>query len=508
MDWFLLASADLGAYLVVIQQGPGLGGGGLPQDKHVLIVGAGPTGIGAAWRLTELGRRQLIDPNLSWLLTEQAPTVGGMAASVTDDEGFTWDLGGHVIYSHYRYFDAFVDQLVGEDLLEHERRGWVWLRDRFIPFPIQRNIRNLPAADLVRCLNDLLERRSNGAGPPPANFAEWLDHNFGRALSQLFFLPYNYKMWAHRPEEMEVSWTQRKSGSRYANVPLVDVQRLLETIVCQQDDPGWAGATLFPYPRRGGAGLIWERASARLPAGNTALNQRLVALDPSSRIAVFASGLHVRYRHLISSVPLPQLLRFLPEQSALYRPTTPLKHSRSHVVGIGIRGERPAALADKFWIYSPDPAVPFFRATILSNYSPDNVPPGHWSMLCEISESEEKPVDAGDLPAAVEVALRRGGFIPDDHSVVTRWCRRLDYGYPVPCLQRDAFLREVEPALRRLDVRSRGRFGGWKYESSNQDNSFMQGVEAVDAVLFGAEELSYFYPDLLSEGAIDRRLPN
>ncbi len=487
-----------------------MGGAGvdLPQESHVLIVGAGPTGIGAAWRLHELAQRQMIDPGLSWLLAEQTAGAGGMAASVTDGEGFTWDLGGHIIYSHYRYFDDFVDQLVGGELLQHERRGWVWMRDRFIPFPIQRNIRNLPPDDLVRCLKDLLGKRRNGGDAPPANFAEWLDDQFGPALSEIFFLPYNYKMWAHRPEEMEVSWTQRKSGSRYANVPLVDVQRLLETVVCQQDDPGWAGASRFPYPRQGGAGLLWDRACTRLPAGNIALGQQLVALDPAERIAVFGSGLQVRYRHLISSAPLPQLLRLLPERSELYRAHCPLKHSRSHVIGVGIRGERPAAFADKFWIYSPDPAVPFFRATILSNYSSDNTPPGHWSMLCEISESEEKPVDAGELPAAVEAALRRGGFIPADQPVVTRWHRRLDYGYPVPCLKRDAFLREVEPALRRLGIRSRGRFGGWKYESSNQDNSFMQGVEAVDAVLFGAEELSYFYPDLLCEGAVDRRLPN
>ena len=152
--------------------------------------------------------------------------------------------------------------------------------------------------------------------------------------------------------------------------------------------------------------------------------------------------------------------------------------------------------------------MPFFRATILSNYSPHNVPDGdHWSILCEISESPEKPVDAQRLFDGIEAALRPA-FVPVDQSIVARWYQRLDYGYPVPCLQRDGFLQQVEPALRRLDIRSRGRFGGWKYESSNQDNSFMQGVEAVDSILFGAEELSYFYPDLLSEGAVNRLLPS
>ena len=73
-------------------------------------------------------------------------------------------------------------------------------------------------------------------------------------------------MWACPAREMAVGWTQRKSGSRYANVPLVDIDRLLENVIAQRDDPGWAGASTFPYPRRGGIGLIWERAFDRLPS--------------------------------------------------------------------------------------------------------------------------------------------------------------------------------------------------------------------------------------------------
>jgi hypothetical protein len=76
----------------------------------------------------------------------------------------------------------------------------------------------------------------------------------------------------------------------------------------------------------------------------------------------------------------------------------------------------------------------------------------------------------------------------------------------VPCLDRDRFLQEIEPQLRRKNILTRGRFGGWKYETSNQDNGFMQGVEAADSVLLGTEEISYFYPELISKGAVRRML--
>ena len=380
---------------------------------------------------------------------------------------------------------------------------------QFIPFPIQHNLHRLPAADAARCLRDLVGgRRTTHGGHTPENFEEWLRVNFGRALSEIFFLPYNYKMWAHPACELSTVWTNRKSGSRYDNVPLVDVERLVENVVCRRDDPGWVGATTFPYPRQGGIGDLWRRAFQRLPAERTALSERLVAVDPARRLATFASGLQVQYRHLITSIPLPELLAAMPDHSDTYRPATPLRHSRSHIVGIGVRGALPEALRDKFWIYVPAPAVPFYRVTVVSNYSPHNVPNdgAHWSLMCESSESPYRPVDEARLVEDVERALR-ASLIPPDQQIVSRWYRRLDYGYPVPCLDRDRFLQEIEPQLRRKNIRTRGRFGGWKYETSNQDNGFMQGVEAADSVLLGTEEISYFYPELISKGAVGRMLP-
>jgi hypothetical protein len=68
-------------------------------------------------------------------------------------------------------------------------------------------------------------------------------------------------------------------------------------------------------------------------------------------------------------------------------------------------------------------------------------------------------------------------------------------GYPVPTRGRDEALVAVDALLSRAGVRSRGRFGGWRYESCNQDYSFMQGIQAVDAALSGAEEDAYWRPE-------------
>lgn len=101
------------------------------NTNRILILGAGPTGLGAARRLEELGHPD-------WLLLEGNDKAGGLASSFVDEKGFTWDIGGHVQFSHYAYFDRVMEELLGKDgWLHHERESWVWMRDRFIPYPFQ-----------------------------------------------------------------------------------------------------------------------------------------------------------------------------------------------------------------------------------------------------------------------------------------------------------------------------------------------------------------------------------
>src|SRR5262245_22385749 len=108
----------------------------LTGNDRVVILGAGPTGLGAAYRLDELGYRH-------FRIYDRAPQVGGLATSYVDSEGFTWDVGGHVQFSHYKYFDALMVVALGERWLNHERESWVWIENRFVPYPFQNNIRYL-----------------------------------------------------------------------------------------------------------------------------------------------------------------------------------------------------------------------------------------------------------------------------------------------------------------------------------------------------------------------------
>lgn len=439
-----------------------------------MIIGAGPTGLGAAWRLHERG-------HTNWILYEAGEDAGGLASSVVDAEGFTWDLGGHVLFSHYPYFDDAMQRALGDAWVEHQREAWVWMRDRWIPYPFQNNIWRLPEGELRACL-DGLEALQADARPRPRTFREWLLASFGAGICESFLLPYNKKVWAYDPEKLNVEWM----GERVATV---DLARIRENIRLQRDDVGWGPNSTFRFPLQGGTGAIWRSLANQLPR-HMVMNRRIVRVDAEARQLRLDSCEVVPYDALISTMPLDALIAMTAERPDLKRHASAFTYSSSHIVGIGLRGAVPPSLATKCWIYFPESHVPFYRATVFSNYSPNNAPAGHWSMMAEVSESPDKPVDADMLVDEVIEAMRVCHFI-DPSQVVSRWHRRLEHGYPTPWVGRDPILADVDRALRSDRIFSRGRFGAWKYEVSNQDHSFMQGVEVVDHLLTGADEHTY-----------------
>jgi protoporphyrinogen oxidase len=447
------------------------------RPGRIVIIGAGPTGLGAAWRLQEIG-------HTDWALYESAGYAGGLATSIVDDRGFTWDLGGHVLFSHYKYFDDVMVAALGDAWIEHVREAWVWIRDRWVPYPFQNNIWRLPNEELIACLNGLVELQG-AARERPRSFRDWLLGSFGSGLCDTFMLPYNKKVWAYDPSKLDVGWM----GERVATV---DLKRILANVVLRRDDVSWGPNSTFRFPSFGGTGAIWKAVAARLPSPQLHFNRTVSAVDLERKRLSFADGTTVAYDTLISTMPLDQLLRSIPDRPDLTERAAAFVYSSSHIVGIGLTGSPPEDLSTKCWIYFPEDGVPFYRATVFSNYSPNNVPTTspHWSLMAEVSESPDKPVRQETLIGDVIAGFLKCGFI-DPAAIVTSWHRRLEHGYPTPWLGRDAVLDPIEQILRNESVFSRGRFGAWKYEVSNQDHSFMQGVEAADHILSGTGEPTF-----------------
>ena len=304
---------------------------------------------------------------------------------------------------------------------------------------------------------------------------------------------------------MGVEWTTRSSNSSKANVPQVDLSRTLRSIILQEDDNRCRNPLSLRYPTTGGTGQLWVNLTKSLPAERIHLGASVVSIDANARTISLADGNAIHYRHLVSCLPLDRLLRMLglPELETY---AAQLKSCGVHAVGFGLRGELPEPLASKHWINIPDEDMPFHKLTILSNCSAGNVPRDHpcWSILCDVCESSERPIDQTNIVRKVIAALRKLPFFPGSDHIDTAFHTFSPFAYTVPSLGRDEVLGVVQSALLKMGIWSRGRFGGWKYEVGNMDHSFMQGVEAIDNILFGIEEMTYFSPSSVSQGLADR----
>lgn len=466
---------------------------GMTAEKRIVILGAGPTGLGAAWRLNELEYE-------NWELLEAEAYPGGLAASFADERGFTWDIGGHVLFSHYAYFDRLMDELLPGQWLEHVREAWVWMQGRFIPYPMQNNLWRLPQRQQVRCVDGLLDAYRKPTSGKPADFAAWLQREFGQGLCETFMFPYNRKVWAYPSDMLGVEWM----GERVA---VVDVKRVICNILEKKDDIGWGPNATFRFPSRGGTGAIWRSMYGRLPAERCWLEKQAVRIDPAAKVVYFADGDQRPFDLLLSTVPLDRLLSMVDGMDPLRAEAKKLMWSSTHVVGVGLTGQTPEHLRTKCWMYFPEDNCPFYRVTVFSNYSPSNTPDfsQSWSLIAEVSESPWKPVAPEGVVSQVVEGMRDTGLIPSGAEIASSWHRRFEYGYPTPSIGRDGVLEKLLPALESLSIYSRGRFGCWKYEVGNMDHSVMQGVEWAGAVTSGEQEITCHDPDRVNAVASDSR---
>jgi protoporphyrinogen oxidase len=442
----------------------------------ILIIGAGPCGLGAAHRLNELGHD-------NWLLMECNGHVGGLSASFEDARGFTWDIGGHVLFSHYDYFDRVVEQALAGEYYEHLRESWVRILQSWVPYPFQNNIRYLPDEALQECLEGLRQVRSGATGES-ANFCEWLGAVFGRGIVKHFMEPYNRKVWGVPLESMDKEWIAER-------VSVPDLVRIERNLAEQRADVSWGPNNRFKFPRHGGTGAIFEGIARPLRQQIT-LNKKMVSVDLEHKEVIFADGERVGYDLLINTSPVDTFVRScvtLPD--AVRHAADGLVHNGGLIAGIGLAGKRSDP---KCWMYFPEENCPFYRVTNFFNYSPFNVPDGridtYYSLMCETTYSPTRLQCSDTIVAETVDGLIASGLLEeaDRERIVSTWLIDIPYSYPVPTLGRDRALAIIQQYLESRGVFSRGRFGAWKYEVGNMDHSFMQGVEVVDRLLAGKIE--------------------
>ncbi|KAI1733110.1 flavin containing amine oxidoreductase domain-containing protein [Ditylenchus destructor] len=463
----------------------------------IVAIGAAPTTLGVAYRLNELKQTNPeAAADVELLILEQESVPGGLSCTVTDEKGFLWDMGGHITFSHnFPYYEKATRWAVDDwnDLNRNCLVDMNYLFDKkgihLVPYPAQFAVPLFPENIKKECLKDLKERYENTNQVYPENFEDWIMAHFGPTILDIFFKPYTRKVWTVEPLKMSPNWV----GSRVAKLPQEKLESLcaMDNEELSKADFGWGPNATFSFPTYGGTGAVWKHMAEKLPQNWFRYNSQVVDIDyETKQVKCRKAGSDeldtISYDALINTAPIDLLV-----QNTKICPELNVEHNKVFIVGVGLKLPMPEFCEKFTWLYFPDREVPFYRVTFFSRYgevTPDNSK--YWSVMCECARQPDDPITEEEMrELAVEGLITKSVITRE--QIVTVYSITLPYGYPIPTVQRDSELARAHRALEKNSIYSRGRFGGWKYEVSNQDHCFIQGRELIDRLVLNEPEKLY-----------------
>jgi protoporphyrinogen oxidase len=471
-----------------------------------VIIGAGPTGLSAAYHLGK-----------SALLLEAGPRVGGLCRSI-EEKGYTFDHAGHIMFSNDPYVLDLYKTLLADNMHWQDREAWIYSNGVYTRYPFQGALFGLPPDVLKECLIGAIEAhfgplpRTNTAKPAtgssvcagkpesltdccadgtetrtgatqapprgrmaravPRNFEEFIYSVWGAGVAKHFAIPYNRKLWAVPLTEIETSWL----GGR---VPLPDLEEMIEGALRPVPKPVGPNAR-FAYPLRGGFQALMDAFLPHL-RGDLRLDAEVVRVEPSERRLTLRDGSCIRYEHLISTAPLPKLVAMLGTEApvAVREAARELRHVSVRCVNLGIAR---ADITNKHWIYYPGDTV-FHRIFVQGNASPHCNAPGGFGLTCEITYAAAKPLPCeGD--ALIDLCIAdciRVGLLRADDEITVRSEVDMPWAYVVYDHARKQNVDLIRAWLEPHDIVLAGRYAQWEYY--NSDHAFIAGKQAADRIL-------------------------
>jgi protoporphyrinogen oxidase len=432
---------------------------------NIVVLGTGMAGFGAAHRLHAEG----IVP----VMYDKNAYYGGHTASFRYETGFLFDVGPHISFTKdTRIQDLFADSVDQrfETIQIHLNNYW---RGYWPLHPVQLHLHGMPEDLIVKVISDFVEARQLPE-ESPKNYADWLYASFGRTFAESFPMQYTRKYHLTSAENMSTDWL----GPRIYRPSLEEVLRG----AISASAPHVHYITHFRYPSDGGFMCYLKKF---MPMGNIKLNHQLVSIDPRARELKFANGLVTSYDSLVSSVPLPDLIRMI--QGAppdVVDASRRLACSTCVLVNIGVNRED---ISSAHMTYFYDEDICFTRLGFPHLLSAKNAPPGTGSIQAEVYFSDKyKPLTgkAEDWIEPVIRDLRKCGLLREEDQVLSRKAMLLPYANIIFDLERTQALKTVHAYLDDLGIAYCGRYGDWGYMWT--DESFKSGELAAERALSGA----------------------
>lgn len=415
---------------------------------NIVILGAGPTGLSAAYHLEQAGFHD-------YKIFEKEATTGGLCRSVKQD-GFTFDYTGHLLHINDAYFKTFIATLIKqEDLVAITRRSYVYSQDTYTPYPYQINLHGLPVETITACIQGYIERKKSSK--TPRTFYNWVMQNFGAGFAKYFFVPYQTKIFAYDITKISASWTGRF-------VPSTTLADMLNGALQAKEPEAVGYNAQFFYPTAGGI-QFWVDKLAQKIQNSLHTNFAVTRVDAKNKIVYFANGHQEQYTTLISTIPLDFLVTNIDEPSASNMANIRNKLLCNSVINfnLGIKGN----VSDKHWIYFPESQYPFYRLGFPHNFSNTMAPIGHSSLYGEFAYIKQNKQEKQLL---LDQSLRATKKILDisDADIITTKILDIKHAYVLYTFWREKNLPQLLDHLKTMHIHSVGRYGAWKYSSMQE----------------------------------------
>lgn len=353
---------------------------------------------------------------------EASDTPGGLCKTLTVN-GFSFDIGGHVLFSKDKEALQVELDALGDNVALLPRTNRVLYKGKIVNWPLENALHELEPWERVEAGESLLGMREIRS----RNFGDWLESTFGDWLYENYLRPYNDKLWKTPLEEMSTQWVGR--------VPQPTTADILRGVAGLPSE-GYKHQLEMYYPRKGGFGALTDALAKRCV--NEITNESTLRPGrPIKKLKRLESGqwdvytqtpddwsqLVFRYDRLISTLPITTLFECLgdvPEH--VQEAARGLRFNPITVVLVAVKGELPEYTA----IYVPHKESPYHRLTFPKAFSKEHCPEGWSSVACEVTGPNDP-----ELQWKVHASLVRDGIVKREGDILVSHVHTEPYGYPV-----------------------------------------------------------------------------
>jgi protoporphyrinogen oxidase len=456
---------------------------GMNEDPSVIIVGAGPAGLTAAYELLRLGIKSVV--------LERDAVCGGLARTI-NYKGYLLDIGGHAFFTKVPAVDRIWRDVLGDDLIDRPHLSSIYYQNRFFRYPVQAldALKGLGLRESLRCglsyvLAQIVPQK------PETSFEAWVANRFGRRLYQIFFQTYTEKLWGMPCNKIQADWaTQRIHGLSLLSVVWNAIRPRKER---DRREAVNMLVPAFSYPRKG-PGMMWRRMQEIVEFGGVEVAFRTpverIHWEPGRVLSIIAGGRVFAGDHFISSMPLRDLFQSLEPSPPPELQDAVNDFSYRDLIAIALIVHGRNLFAD-LTVYVQDPRLKMGRIQNFGNWSQDLVPDPEMSCLgLEYFCTENDGMWNLPNEGLIELGKRElisTGLVAAEH-IIDATVVRVKKAYPIY----DETYRRGTEAVRKFlmsvpNLQVVGRNGMHRY--NHQDHSMLAAILAARNVAGDHQDL-------------------